>query len=286
MFLGEVPLTDSMISPAPVLQSLLGDSSLYRTRRSNFLAAYLGQTLGIVVLVLLINYFGHKGGIPELRNVISDFAPISFAPTMDEPAGGGSGGDRSKLAASKGSLPPMNMQQQFTPPEVVLNNPDPKLPEPPSIMAITEVKLPQLGQLGNPSAIVQAPPSNGTGERGGIGSDCCGGVGSTAGGGVGNDLGNVYRPGMAGVTLPRAIYDPDPEYSDEARHNKYQGSVVLFLIVDAQGQPRDIRLQRSLGMGLDEKAMLAVSKWRFQPATLDGKPVATQINVEVTFRLF
>jgi hypothetical protein len=203
-------MTDSMISPAPVLQSLLGDSSLYRTRRSNFLAAYLGQTLGIVVLVLLINYFGHKGGIPELRNVISDFAPISFAPTMDEPAGGGSGGDRSKLAASKASLPPMNMQQQFTPPEVVLNNPDPKLPEPPSIMAITEVKLPQLGQLGNPSAIVQAPPSNGTGERGGIGSDCCGGVGSTPGGGVGNDLGNVYRPGMAGVTLPRAIYDPDP----------------------------------------------------------------------------
>jgi protein TonB len=62
--------------------------------------------------------------------------------------------------------------------------------------------------------------------------------------------------------------------------------VVLFLVVDAQGQPRDIRLQRSLGMGLDEKAMAAVSKWRFQPATLDGKPVATQINVEVTFRLF
>jgi periplasmic protein TonB len=279
-------MTDSMISPAPVLQSLLGESSLYRTRRSNFLAAYVGQTLGIAVLVLLINYFGHKGGIPELRNVISDLAPISFAPTTDEPAGGGSGGDRSKTAASKGVLPPITMQEQFTPPEAVLNDPDPKLPEPPSIMAITEAKLPQLGQLGNPLANVQAPPSNGTGERGGIGSDCCGGVGSTPGRGVGNDLGNVYRPGMAGVTLPRAIYDPDPEYSDEARHNRYQGSVILWLVVDAQGRPRNIRLQRSLGMGLDEKAMAAVSKWRFQPATLDGKAVATQINVEVTFRLF
>jgi periplasmic protein TonB len=279
-------MTDSMRPPAPVLQTLLGDSCLYRTRPLNFLAAYLGQTIGVVVLVLLINYFGHKGGIPELKNAISDFASISFSPTTDEPSGGGSGGDSSKTAASKGALPTITMRDQLTPPEAVLNNPDPKLPEPPSIVAITEVKLPQLGQLGNPLANLQAPPSNGTGERGGIGNECCGGVGTAPGHGFGDYHGNVYRPGMAGVTLPRAIYDPDPEYSEEARHNKYQGSVVLWLVVDAQGQPRDIRLQRSLGMGLDEKAMAAVSQWRFQPATLDGKAVATQINVEVTFRLF
>jgi periplasmic protein TonB len=280
-------MTDSISSPAPVLQTLLGDSSdPYRARSSNFLAAYLGQTLGIMVVVLLINYFGHKGVIPELKHAISDFASISFAPMTNEPSGGGSGGDRSKTAASKGALPPMTMQDQLTPPEAVLNNPDPKLPEPPSIMAITDAKLPLLGQLGNPLANVQAPPSNGTGERGGIGSDCCGGVGSMHGPGFGENIGSIYRPGMAGVTLPRVTYDPDPEYSDEARHNKYQGSVVLFLIVDAQGQPRDIRLQRSLGMGLDEKAMEAVRKWRFQPATLNGHAVATQINVEVTFRLF
>jgi periplasmic protein TonB len=278
-------MTDSMTSPAPVLQTLLGDSAIYRTRPSNFLAAYLGQTIGIVVLVLLINYFGHRR-IPELKAVISDFASISFSPTTDEPSGGGGGGDRSKLAASRGVLPPMTMRDQLTPPEAVLNNPDPKLPEPPSVIAITEVKLPQLGQLGDPLANMQGPLSNGIGKNGGIGSDCCGGVGQKPGRGFGDDVGNVYRPGMAGVTLPRAIYDPDPEYSDEARHNKYQGSVVLFLVVDAQGQPRDIRLQRSLVMGLDEKAMAAVSKWRFQPATLNGKPVATQINVEVTFRLF
>jgi periplasmic protein TonB len=111
-------------------------------------------------------------------------------------------------------------------------------------------------------------------------------VGATHGRGFGDNDGPIYRPGVAGVTLPRAIFDPDPEYSEEARHNRCQGSVILFLIVDAQGQPRALRLQRSLGMGLDEKAMAAVSKWRFQPATLHGQPVATQINVEVTFRLF
>jgi protein TonB len=277
-------MTDSMTSPAP-LQSFLGDSAVYRTRPSNFLAAYVGQTLGIVLLVLMINYFRHRG-IPEIKNAISDFAPISFAPTTDDPSGGGGGGDRSKLKASQGALPLMTMRDQLTPPEAVPIVADPKLPEPPSIMTITAVKLPQLGQLGDPLANVQAPPSNGTGRDGGVGNNCCGGVGPSQGPGVGEKIGSIYRPGVAGVTLPRAIYDPDPEYSDEARHNKYQGSVMLFLVVDAQGQPRDIRLQRSLGMGLDEKAMAAVSKWRFQPATLDGKPVATQINVEVTFRLF
>ena len=163
----------------------------------------------------------------------------------------------------------VTMQDQLTPPEAVPINPDPKLPEPPSIMALTDEKLPQLEQLGNPLANVRAPLSNGAGKEGGVGDGCCGGVGPGTGPGFG-EMGNVFRPGVAGVTLPRAIYDPDPEYSDEARKNKYQGSVVLWLVVDADGHPRDIRVQRSLGMGLDERALASVSKWRFQPATLHG----------------
>jgi periplasmic protein TonB len=279
-------VTGSASSSAPVLQTFLAASAdPYRARRSSFLAAFLGQTLGIVILILLISRFNSMGGIRNLDPVIADFSPISFAPTAEQPLGGGSGGNR-KTAVSKGALPPMRMQDQLTPPEDVANNPAPKLPEPPSIVAVPEVKLPELGQLGYPAADLQAPPSNGTGERGGLGSDCCGGIGSTRGRGVGDHDGPVYRPGIAGVTLPRAIFDPDPEYSEEARHQKSQGSVILWLVVDPQGRPRDIRLQRSLGMGLDERAMAAVSKWRFQPATLNGQPVAVQINVEVTFRLF
>ncbi|HTF44648.1 MAG TPA: energy transducer TonB [Terriglobales bacterium] len=280
-------MADSMPGSRPVLPTLLGDACIpYRARPSTFLAAFLLQTAGLVAVVWSIAYFSPKGGMHPLSNVISGFAPVSFLPTSDEPSGGGGGGDRSKTAASKGALPRMTLQDQLTPPQAVLNRPEPKLPEIPTIMAITDTRLPQLGQWGNPLANVVAPPSNGSGERGGLGSDCCGGVGATHGRGFGDSDGPVYRPGVAGVTLPRAIYDPDPEYSEEARHSRYQGSVVLFLIVDAQGQPRDLRLQRSLGMGLDEKAMAAVSKWRFQPATLHGLPVATQINVEVTFRLF
>lgn len=94
----------------------------------------------------------------------------------------------------------------------------------------------------------------------------------------------VFRVG-GGVSAPRVSYSPDPEYSDEARRAKHQGTCVLSLIVAPDGLPRDIRVARSLGMGLDEKAIEAVSRWRFQPALKDGKPVAVAINIEVQFRL-
>jgi TonB family protein len=95
----------------------------------------------------------------------------------------------------------------------------------------------------------------------------------------------AYKVGN-GVSAPRAIKTPDPEYTKEARKAKYQGTVVLWLIVDADGLPRDIKIKTPAGHGLDEKAVQAVSKWRFKPATKDGQPVPVQINVEVNFRLY
>ena len=61
---------------------------------------------------------------------------------------------------------------------------------------------------------------------------------------------------------------------------------MLAMIVGADGQPRDICVQRGLGMGLDQKAMEAVKQWRFDPATKDGRPVAVPISVEVSFKLY
>lgn len=82
------------------------------------------------------------------------------------------------------------------------------------------------------------------------------------------------------------IYDPDPEYSEEARQAKYQGTVVLWVVIGADGRAHQVRVQRSLGMGLDEKAIEAVRQWRFQPSMKDGQAVAVQVNVEVNFRLY
>src|SRR5437667_162612 len=89
-----------------------------------------------------------------------------------------------------------------------------------------------------------------------------------------------------GVSAPKSLFAPDPEYSEEAREAKYQGTCVLYLIVGPDGKPRDIRVARSLGLGLDEKAIEAVRQWKFEPAMKDGKPVAVAINVEVDFRLY
>jgi len=97
--------------------------------------------------------------------------------------------------------------------------------------------------------------------------------------------GGVFRVG-GGVSPPRVIYGPDPEYAEGARKEKFQGTCVLYLVVSPEGLPRDIRVARVLGHGLDEKAIEAVKRWRFEPARKDGKPVAVAVNVEVAFRLF
>ncbi len=88
------------------------------------------------------------------------------------------------------------------------------------------------------------------------------------------------------VTAPRVTYAPDPEYSEQARKAGYQGTCVLWLVVGPDGKPRDIKVAHTLGMGLDEKAIEAVRRWRFEPARKNGNPVAVQINVEVAFRLY
>jgi TonB family protein len=95
----------------------------------------------------------------------------------------------------------------------------------------------------------------------------------------------IYRVG-AGVSAPRAIHSPDPEYDERARQMKFQGVVVLWAIVEPDGAIGPLEIVRPLGLGLDEAAVKAVRRWKFEPATKDGKPVAVQINVETNFRLY
>jgi TonB family protein len=95
----------------------------------------------------------------------------------------------------------------------------------------------------------------------------------------------VYKVGKDGVTAPRATYSPPAEFSEQARQAKYEGTVVLMATVSAGGKVADVRVVSSAGMGLDEKAIEAVRRWKFKPATKDGKPVAVQVAVEVAFHL-
>jgi TonB family protein len=96
--------------------------------------------------------------------------------------------------------------------------------------------------------------------------------------------GGSYRVG-AGVSAPVILYKVEPEYSAEARRAKFQGTVVMTFQVDTSGHPINIRMVRSLGLGLDVKAMEALNQWRFRPGAKDGKPVSVFGTVEVSFRL-
>lgn len=274
----------------PVLPTLFGEGyGIYQVQRNSFILSYLLNTLFVTAAVLIGSFAWSNQ--QEIKKVIIgesiEISPYVLANAKDESGGGGGGGDRDKLQASKGALPKLS-RQQITPPMVVVRNEAPKLPVPPEVV-VPQMNLPQIGNLGDPLAKVTLA-SNGTGSGGGIGSGSGGGVGSGRGPGVGPGWGGgigggAYRVG-GGVSAPRALYAPDPEYSEEARKAKWQGTVVLWVIVGPDGKPRDIKIQRSLGMGLDEKAIEAVRQWKFDPAKKDGQPVAVQINVEVNFRLY
>ncbi|MFI5116102.1 MAG: energy transducer TonB [Terriglobales bacterium] len=97
-----------------------------------------------------------------------------------------------------------------------------------------------------------------------------------------SDYPGVYRVGR-GVSPPKRTSGPEPQYSEEARKAHYEGTVVLWLVVDAEGSPQRINVKRAAGMGLDEEAVKAVERWRFEPAEKDGKPVPVMINIEVNF---
>jgi TonB family protein len=92
------------------------------------------------------------------------------------------------------------------------------------------------------------------------------------------------RPALDG-TPPQLILKIEPEYSEEARKAKYQGTVLLTVEIDATGHVTDAKIVRQLGLGLDQRAIDAVKRWRFKPATKNGQPVTMWTEVEVSFRL-
>jgi TonB family protein len=95
---------------------------------------------------------------------------------------------------------------------------------------------------------------------------------------------SAYRVG-GGVTSPAVLYKVEPEYSEQAREAKFQGTVLLYVEVGPDGKAYNIAVRRSLGMGLDEKAIEAVRRWKFRPGTKGGEPVTVQATIEVNFRL-
>jgi TonB family protein len=223
---------------------------------------------------------------------ISPYVP-KLPPGKDKAGGGGGGGERDmNNAPTKGRLPRFSMQPQLTPASATIKNPNPKLPAEPTVMVPPDIRVaqPNMANYGDPLAALYTG-SGGPGGGGGIGTGCCGGIGSGSGPGVGPGEGGgigggVFRPGRNGVGEPACLYCPLPQFTEEARKAKYQGTVLLKVIITPDGRATNISVARGLGMGLDENAISAVRGWKFKPANgPNGRPVAVETYIEVTFRL-
>jgi len=276
-----VTTTSTMVERRParnaeeaILPTLFGAGyGNYPVRRGNF-AISLAVHAAMLAIITAWGLWLTDGAEvrPQVISILqTDISPIRVS---SSPGTSGGGGEHEELPDSKGSLPRFT-RQQLTPPTIVVPREAPKLAVDMTLLGPPELSETPTSPVGNPLSEMIGPPSNGSGTGGGIGTGQGGGIG----GGTG-----AYRVG-GGVSAPFAIFDPDPEYSDEARQAKFQGTVMLSVVVGTDGRPREIRVQRSLGMGLDEKAAAAVRGWKFRPGMKDGVPVAVQVNIEVVFRL-
>lgn len=269
------------------------------TKDENFSAS---QTLAILahvaVIALLLVPFGWRVVQTTQAKDKFDATPLDISPYIaklpagaNKAGGGGGGGTHEQLPPTKGRAPKFQWTQ-YTPPVAVIRNPNPKLAVDPSLLGPPDLKVssPALSNMGDPLA-ASVNYSSGPGGGGGIGTGDGGGIGSGSGGGLGpgeggGTGGGMFRAGVNGVGQPACIYCPNPDYSDEARKAKYQGSVLLDVIVTADGRVIDPRVLKGPGLGLEEKAIAAVKTWKMRPASgPNGRPVACRVNIEVVFRL-
>jgi protein TonB len=260
--------------------------SMLPTDPRSFLFSFLSHAAAVVLIASGI--WISRVQVVKMRPLTSDLTYLAIPPGPELPHGGGGGGDHSWVQASRGTTPKFN-GEQLAPPAIVVRNPTPKLQVEPTVLGPPQIQLPLSDRIGDLWSTNVTIPSNGLGSPGGVGRESGMGLGPGNGAGLGPGSeagfsGETFRAGN-GVSAPQAIYNPDSDFSDEARRAKHQGIVVLSLVVDPAGRARNIRIVRALGMGLDEKAIEAVQKWQFAPGMKDGHAIAVQVNVELNFRL-
>jgi protein TonB len=236
-------------------------------------AAMVSAAIHIVVVLLLLVVTVHAPGVKAHVEHVHLLAPLR--PYLKQ----GGGGQNNPLPPMRGRAPTAVAQRIFVPPMIVRNE-NPKLPMVPALLETPEINI-DADQFGDPlgrAGIV----SGGPGHFGGFGPGDHGGVGPGDGARVGS-----IKPAVAPKITRNAqvIYKEEPEYSDEARKAHWEGTVILAVDVDTAGHPTNIRVVHSLGLGLDEKAIAAVARWKFKPALSGDRPVVMPATIEVTFRL-
>ena len=244
---------------------------------------------GAIATILLAT----TGKTPPLGRLLpASFTDLKvYLPAAPGPGRAGGGGGMHESAPPSRGNAPRPAPRMFVKPTVRLINHDPKLAMEQTLLVNTPIPSIQSPLIGDPNGalgLLSAGPGGG------------GGIGTGDGPGIGPSKGPGYGPGPGGpgsgddgsgsggtgvLTAPVVLWKTEPPYSEAARRAKLQGTVVLLIEINARGEAQNIRVVRSLGLGLDERAVDAVRTWKFRPAYRDGKPVTATATIEVNFRL-
>ena len=247
-------------------------------------SATISIVINIAIVALILYVAGRKVGIiappkAAMINLVDPPPPPPKLPPKLITAGGG-GGQKGPTPVTKGN-PPVFKPEALNPPKAPVDNA--KLTPPVTVDADPNIKMaksdvPNFGMPNSPLVGM----SMGNGKGSGLGS----GNGNGIGAGTGGNMGGGLRRIGGGVSAPVILYQPEPEFSEEARKAKVAGNVLVYIQVDTTGRPTHIRILRGIGLGLDEKALEAVRQYKFKPAMENGHPVAVEMNVEVNFQIF
>lgn len=246
--------------------------------RKHALAGSLAFHASVLLLLLLMGTVARQS--QSLPPAVILFEPLHaprLPPAHVESEGGG--GQQSPLPARRGRAPKPVKSRIFLPPMVAVND-HPELVVQQALPDAPEISL-ALVETGNPLGIGKFP-SGGLGGPIGMGDHGRGGVGD----GDGPRLGGPLVAARARITRhPVLLHKEEPEYSEDARRARFQGTVILMIDVELDGHPANIRVVQGIGLGLDERAVDAVSHWRFSPAVAGDRPVVAPALVEVGFHL-
>ena len=274
------PMHTALYAPNTILFTGAQPSAT-RSFRGFFGAAFVHIAAILLLAVLLLNK----------THLIAPAAPVSIAllgsppPPVKAPskalAMGGGGGQPGPTPVTRGNPPKFSALRLNPPKAPPLAEPKVNIPVTVDVqpdLQMAHSALPQIGVANSPLVGL----SMGNGHGNGLGAGEGAGIGVGAGGNLG---GGVMRIG-GGVSAPIPTYQPEPEFSEEARRAKVAGNVLVYLQVDELGHPQNVRVLRGIGLGLDEKALEAVRQYRFKPAMKNGHPVRVEMNVDVTFQIF
>lgn len=237
----------------------------------------------------MISSIAIHGGLFALILIAVTVAPAQVAQTVEDlkvvflseaGPGGGGGGNPAPAPAKKLEVPKTAPPK----PAVVTPVPEPVAPPPPVPTLVAPVQTSAASVLQSSGTSSVSLADYGGGGRGrGVGAGDGAGLGDGKDKGFG---GGAYGPG-AGVTNPIDLWQEKPKYTSEAMRAKIQGVAEVEAVINEQGLVTEARIHKSLDkvFGLDLEAIAAARKWRFRPATLNGKPVPFKVIIQLEFRL-